>query len=88
MKQHLLESIKNHPWEWASGAALAGWLLSRMPTRKKSIYLDSSSEKPVKPRDRGPFGKLGREIWQFSKPMIAAYLAKVLTEHAKASDSK
>jgi hypothetical protein len=80
MKQHVLESIKNHPWEWASCAAFAGWLLSRIPARKKKIYMDNSSQKPVKRRDKGPLGKLWREVWQFSKPMVAAYLAKVLAE--------
>jgi hypothetical protein len=25
---------------------------------------------------QGPLGKLWREVWQFSKPMMAAYLAK------------
>src|ERR1700681_3358810 len=83
MKKHILESIKNHPWEWASCAAIVGWLLSRIPARKKKIYIDNSSQKPVKRRDKGPLGKLWREVWQFSKPMIAAYLAKVLAEHAK-----
>ena len=88
MKQHFLESIKNHPWEWASCAAIVGWLLSRIPARKKKIYIDNSSQKPVKRRDKGPLGKLWREVWQFSKPMIAAYLAKLLAENAKSPESK
>ena len=80
MKQHFLESIKNHPWEWASCAAIFGWLLSGIPARKKRVYIDSSSQKPVKRREKG-LGKLWREVWQFSKPMIAAYLAKLLAEN-------
>ena len=84
MKQHLLESIKNHPWEWASCAAIFGWLLSRIPTRKEKIYMTA----PLKHRHKGPLGKLWREVWQFSKPMIAAYLAKLLAEHAKSPESK
>ena len=56
--------------------------------RKKRVYIDSSSEKPVKRRDKGPLGKLWREVWQFSKPMIAAYLAKLLAENAKSAASK
>jgi hypothetical protein len=88
MKQHFLESIKNHPWEWAGGAAIFGWLLSRIPARKKRVYLDSSSQKQVKRRDKGPLGKLWREVWQFSKPMIAAYLAKLLAENARSPERK
>ncbi len=88
MKQHILESIKNHPWDWAGCASIFGWLLSRIPARKKRIYIHSSSQKPVKRRDNGPFGQLSREVWKFSKPMIAAYLAKLLAEHAKPPENK
>ena len=88
MKKHLLESVKTHPWEWASCAAIAGWLLTRIPSRKKRIYIDSFSQKPVKRPDKGLLGKLWREAWQFSKPMIATYLAKLLMEHAKSPESK
>jgi hypothetical protein len=88
VKQHILESIKNHPWEWASGAAIFGWLLSRIPARKKRIYIHSSSQKPVKRRDNGPFGKLWKEVWKFSKPIMAAYLAKLLAENAKMAENR
>jgi hypothetical protein len=66
-----------------SCAAIVGWLLSRIPARKQRIYIGSVSQKPVKRRDKGPLGKLWREVWQFSKPVIAAYLAQQLAEHAK-----
>jgi hypothetical protein len=88
MKQHFLESIKKHPWEWASCAAAVGWLLSRIPTREKKINIDHCSQKPVKRPNKGPLGKLWREVWQFSKPTLAAYLAKLLAEHAKSSENK
>ena len=83
MKQHFLGAIKNHPLEWASCAAIFGWLLSRVPARKKRIYIHSSSQKPMKVRNAGPLGRLWRGVWKLSKPIIAAYLAKLLTEKAK-----
>ena len=83
MKQHFPKSVKNHPWEWVSGAAIFGWLLSRVPARKKRIYIDRSNQKPIKARDAGPLGKLWRGFWKLSKPIIAAYLAKLLAEKAK-----
>jgi hypothetical protein len=88
MKQHILESIKNHPWEWATGAAIFGWLLSRLPARKKRIYIDSTSQKPLKHRADGPLAKLWREVWKISKPLIAAYVAQLVAEQAKAPESK
>lgn len=83
MKQQFLGSIKNHPWEWASCAAIFGWLLSRIPARKKRIYIHSSNQKPIKVNNAGPLGKLWRGFWKLSKPIIAAYLAKLLAEKAK-----
>ena len=83
MKQRFPESVENHPWEWVSGAAICGWLLSRVPARKKRIYIDRSSQKPIKARNAGPLGKLWRGFWKLSKPIIAAYLAKLLAEKAK-----
>jgi hypothetical protein len=88
MKQHVLESIKNHPWEWASFVAIAGLFLSRTPTTKKRISRDSFSQKPSKCRADGLLGKLWREVWQVFKPMIAAYVAKLWMENAKSPESK
>ena len=88
MKKHILESIKNHPWEWASCASILGWLLSRIPARKKRIYIHSSSQKPLTLRADGPLGKLWREVWKISKPLIAAYVAKLVGEQAKATENK
>jgi hypothetical protein len=83
MKQHFLGSIKNHPWEWASCDAIFGWILSRVPARKKGIYIHSSNQKPIEVCNAGRLGKLWRGFWKLSKPIIVAYLAKLLTERAK-----
>jgi hypothetical protein len=88
MKKHFLGSIKNHPWEWASCAAIFGWLLSRVPVRKKRIYVYGSSQEQVKSRGNGPLGKLWKEAWKISKPLMAAYLAKKLAEKATLPGSK
>ena len=80
MKQHWLASYQRHPWEWASGAALVGWVLSRLPARKKRIYIQSSTRTSVKNPAEGWLGKFWKEIWKISKPLIAAYIAKVLAE--------
>ena len=88
MKQHILESIKNHPWEWISGAAILGWLLSRLSARKKRISIDSPSQRPVKNRADGPLRKLWREAWKISKPLIAAYVSKLMAEQDKGLESK
>jgi hypothetical protein len=42
LKHHFLEAIKDHPWEWASCAAIFGWLLSRIPPVKRESILTAS----------------------------------------------
>jgi hypothetical protein len=46
--RHLVESIRSHPWEWRTSLAAGfGWLLSRLPARKKKIYV-YTNQKQVK----------------------------------------
>ena len=80
VKQHILASIKNHPWEWTSCAAIFGWILAGLPARKKKIFIHSSSQKPPNARVNGPVGKVWKEVWKISKPLIAAYLAKLVAD--------
>lgn len=80
VKRHFLASYKSHPWEWASGAALVGWLLSRLPARKKRIYIHNSTQTSVKNPVQGSLGRFWKEVWKISKPLIAAYVAKILAE--------
>jgi hypothetical protein len=86
--RHILESIRSDPWEWMSLAAGCGWLLSRLPARKKKIYIYGSSPEQVKSSRNGPIGKLWKGAWAISKPLIATYLATKLAEKAKIPSSK
>jgi len=85
---HILESIRNHSWQWISSAAIFGWLLSRLPVRKKKIYVYGSNQEQVKSHRKGPLDKLWKEAWKISKPLMAAYLAKKLAEKASVPGSK
>ena len=47
--QRLNASLRQHPWAWILGAALIGWLLSRLPTRRREVYIfkrDSEDKNP------------------------------------------
>ena len=37
--RRLNASIGQYPWAWLGGATLTGWLLSRLPARRKEVYL-------------------------------------------------
>jgi hypothetical protein len=51
VRQQIAKSIRHHPLEWVSSGFVSGWLLSRLPARKKKIYIDSANQKQVKDHD-------------------------------------
>src|SRR5258708_28331160 len=47
----LRASVRKYPWTWITGAVLTGFLFSRLPARRKEVYLS-----PIL-FDRGLHGK-------------------------------
>jgi ABC-type dipeptide/oligopeptide/nickel transport system ATPase component len=81
--QQLAESIRHHPLEWVSSGFVFGWLLSRLPPRKKKIYIYSENQEQVQ-RHRGKMmSKIRAVAWSTSKPLNAAYIAKKVAERIK-----
>jgi hypothetical protein len=79
LRGHVISSIRNHTFEWITSAFITGWLLSRLPARKKKIYYDLNHQEAKAP-GRKTRDKLGKMVWNTFKPVIAAYLAKELAE--------
>jgi hypothetical protein len=73
--RHVLRSTEDHPFEWITVAFMIGWLLSRLPARKKKIYYSLDQEQG-KGRSDKKKNKLWKMVWNTSRPVIAAYLAK------------
>ena len=82
--QRLNASLRQHPWAWILGAALIGWLLSRLPTRRREVYIfkrDSEDKNPRKVRivsTRGSKSDIGKDVWSFTQPILSTYLARKL----------
>jgi uncharacterized membrane protein YqjE len=78
------EDLRN----WVTVAAIIGWLLSRLPARKQKIYIGSSDR--LKSEKRRGGGGLLRPLWNggwaITKPLLAAYLTKKITEKTKYRD--
>jgi membrane protein len=85
LKQHILVSIKNHPWEWTGCSAILGWLLAGLPARKKKIYTQSSSEKPLKGRERP---KSGGGLWSLVLDLLAAIAIRLTQRYFKSWSSE
>ena len=86
VRQYLLESRRKHLGGWMTAAAILGWILSRLPTRKHKIYLPSADlEKLEKKQAGGGFlTPVWEGIWAMTKPFVAAYVAKKIADSAKA----
>jgi len=84
LRRCLVDSIGSQTFEWIIAAFITGWLLSRLPARKKKIYY-SLDEREAKAPGHRSRRKLWRMVWDTSKPIIAAYVAKGLTEKATPS---
>jgi hypothetical protein len=81
-------SLRRHSWGWISLAAIFGWILSRLPARKKKIYIHTSDAEK-RPRERGGVMKqIWKGIWSIGKPVLTAYLTKKIGEKAKLVGAK
>ena len=85
--RHVVRSTEDHPFEWITIAFMVGWLLSRLPARKQRIYYNVDPEEG-KVRNRKKKNKLWKIVWNVSKPVIAAYLAKKLAQNVKMSSEQ
>jgi hypothetical protein len=88
------ESVRKYPWGWMMGALVAGFIISRLPPRKKEVYLwaDPAQEKPVrkvpvreiKPaRTEKQNSRLTDKLWSITKPVMSAYIAREIYKRTK-----
>src|SRR6266478_2051582 len=77
------DSVRRHSWAWISMAAIFGWLLSRLPARKKKIYIDTSASPKAKSRGIGLSVHIWKGAWSIAKPVITAYLTTRIAEKMK-----
>jgi hypothetical protein len=82
--QRLNASIRQYPWAWVFGAALIGWLLSRLPARRREVYIFKRHSEDKNPPEvrmvsaRGRKSDIGKSVWSFTQPMLSTYLAREL----------
>ncbi len=83
--RHMSDSVRRHSWGWISIAAIFGWLLSRLPARKKKIYIHASDSLNLKKKARtiGFAALLWKGAWSVAKPVITAYLTSRIAAKVK-----
>src|SRR3984957_1432163 len=74
----LRSSIQTDPWPWLIATILSGFLISRLASRKKKIYVlaDSPQRKSLEqpPRPKKAHRKSVDKLWSLAKPIICTYI--------------
>jgi hypothetical protein len=71
-----------------SAAAIFGWLLSRLPARKKKIYIHTAASEKRREPSSGFVFQVWKGVWSMAKPLVVAYLTKKIAEKAKIPGAK
>jgi hypothetical protein len=87
-ERRISDSVRTHSWSWMSVAAIFGWLLSRLPARKKKIYIHAAASEKRGRSNEGLAGQIWRGVWSIAKPLVMAYLTKKIAEKAKIPGAK
>jgi hypothetical protein len=86
--QHMSNSLRKHSWGWISIAAVFGWILSRLPARKKKIYIHTSNAEKRPRQSAGAMTQVWKGIWSIARPVLTAYLTRKIREKAKLVGAK
>jgi hypothetical protein len=89
LAQRVRASVQRDPWPWIIGAILTGFLLSRIPARRKEVYLRSDPLQrkppqeihPTRP-DKDDSGTTDK-LWSLAKPIISAYIGRKLYKRVR-----
>jgi hypothetical protein len=86
--RRMSESVREHSWGWMSLAAIFGWLLSRLPARKKKVYIHTTDPNKRATYREGFMTQVWRGVWSITKPLVMAYLTKKIADKAKFPGAK
>ncbi len=86
--RRMSDSLRKHSWSWMSVAAIFGWLLSRLPARKKKIYVHAANSDKKLHYHEGFMVQVWKGLWSIAKPLVVAYLTKTIAEKAKIPGAK
>lgn len=81
---HLKHSLSEHKTAYIGGATLLGLLLSKLPARKKKIYVDRKSKDAVKDVEKaGIWIVLLQLIFKAFQPMLTSLVSQQLASYLK-----
>lgn len=84
---HFKAAVGRHKTFWLSGAAIIGWVLAKLPSRKQKVYLDRHNKKQI--RQVGSAGLLLgllKLIFSLARPALTAFATKKLADVAQTKE--
>src|SRR5260370_1213438 len=85
-------SLRHNTWSWVSLAAIVGWVLARLPLRRKKIYLEAGRRRRLKGEEKQTERKrdlawmIWDGVWSLAKPLLTAYLGRKLAQTTGSSN--
>src|ERR1700722_3306490 len=64
--RRMSESVRDHSWSWMSLAGIFGWLLSRLPARKKKIYIHTTDSAKKGASGEGFLVQVWKGVWSIA----------------------
>jgi hypothetical protein len=79
---HFKQSIRRNKSAWLAAAVLGGWVLSRLPARRKKVYVDRDDRTIKTAKKTGVFLGLARLALPLIKPAVMAFVTEKVAEAA------
>ncbi len=80
---HIKRNFTNHSTVWISGAAVLGWILSRLPARRKDVRVGEKSEaNPAGKKRTALLPGVAKLIFSAARPALTAFATKKITDFA------
>ena len=87
VQRQLTNTFHRYSWGWISLAAILGWILSRLPARKKKIYIQPGNHRTATKLSARLGLDLGLKIWgalwSVARPILTAYLTRKFKARAQ-----
>lgn len=90
ISRNFKRSFRRHKLGWLAGSALAGWILARLPARKKKVkvFVDRHDRKKIKEvKHAGFLMALAKILIGIAKPAITAYATKKVADLAATAEN-
>ena len=87
LPSHFMHAFRRHKALYIAGATGLGWVMGRLPFRRKKIYIDRGSNKKIKEAGEAGLLLVGLKfLFSIFRPALAAFAAKKIAAFAESRE--